>query len=209
MGRPGQDGGMLLALGDEVFKVKDLHALSELVGDTWMSAADRDWSVPAGGLKWSCRATADHAVDCVYAPAFFLASRRTDGYPEAGGNLTLGPDATPARLVDSLGIATRILAAVVRDTPEDQRAAIFRWPKLFVGRPADFAPRAAVELILHAHDVCAGLDVPFEPPASLCLRLREHTRTWPIWTPEWDGLHRTDDPWSDLLVSSGRQSLDR
>jgi hypothetical protein len=65
-------------------------------------------------------------------------------------------------------------------------------------------PRAGLELILHAHDVCAGLDVPFEPPPNLCERLREHTREWPMWQ-FWNELGRTDDPWGDLLEASGRR----
>lgn len=127
---------------------------------------DRDWSLPAGTLEWSCIRTADHAVDCVYAPALFLASRRADAYPEVGLDLTLGDAATPDRLVESLEIATRMLAAVVRDADDDVRAIIFRRPAVLLGRPEDFAPRAALELILHAHDVCAGLGVPFDPPES-------------------------------------------
>ena len=31
-----------------------------------------------------------------------------------------------------------------------------------------------MELILHAHDVCSGLGVKFEPDLYLCRRLREH-----------------------------------
>ena len=130
-------------------------------------AADRDWSAQAGTVEWSCTATADHAVDCVYAPAFFLASRRTDAYPQAGGDLTMGEDATPERLVESLGIATRLLIAVVRDAPDDVRSVIFRRPQLLLGAPGDFLPRGALELGLHAHDVCVGLDMPFEPPAAI------------------------------------------
>lgn len=188
-----------------MFTADDLFELSDLVAGAWTSAADRDWSVPAGTLEWSCTATADHAVDCVYAPAFFLASRRTDGYPEAGGDLSMGASATPALLVESLGIATRILVAVVRDAEPDVRAVLFRRPQVITAPPADFLPRGALELILHAHDVCAGLQVPFEPPAGLCRRLCEHTRSWPMWTVAWDGLADTGDPWGDLLSSSGRQ----
>jgi len=55
-----------------------------------------------------------------------------------------------------------------------------------------------------AHDVCTGLQVPFEPPTGLCYRLREHTRPWPMWTLTWIGLGRTEDPWGDLLTASGR-----
>lgn len=194
----------MLLSGTETFTAADLIELSELVGTAWMSAADADWSVPAGTLEWSCVATADHAVDCVYAPAFFLASRRTTGYPVAGSNLMLGDSGTPELLVESLQIATRIVTAVVAAAEPQATAAIFQGPTVLIGSPPDFLPRAAVELILHAHDVCLGLDVPFEPPAGLCFRLREHTRPWPMWTHEWSGLAETDDPWGDLLTCSGR-----
>jgi hypothetical protein len=190
--------------GDERFSVDDLYALSELVAGSWTSAAEHDWSVAAGTVEWSCTRTADHAVDCVYAPAFFLASRKRDAYPDVGLDLTIGPQADPARLVQSLEIATRILSAVVNDAGPDVRAVLFRRPEILTAAAEDFPPRAAVELILHAHDVCSGLRVPFEPPAGLCYRLREHTRPWPMWTVAWSGLGRTADPWGDLLTGSGR-----
>ena len=108
----------------ETFTVADLGAVSDTVAAVWTGAADRDWSVPAGTVEWSCLATADHAVDCVYAPAFFLASRRLDAYPDAGADLRLGARATPARLVESLAIATRIVAGVVGTTPADTEAVL-------------------------------------------------------------------------------------
>src|SRR5439155_17361139 len=148
-----------LVSGSERFTTRDLYDLSELVATAWTSTADRDWTVPAGTVEWSCLRTADHAVDCVYAPAFFLASRRQDAYPDVGGDLTLGAGATPTRLVQSLEMATRVLVAVVNDAPADVRAVIFRRPQITTGAPADFLPRAAMELILHAHDVCSGLGV--------------------------------------------------
>ena len=52
----------------------------------------------------------------------------------------MGEDATPERLVESLGIATRLLIAVVRDAPEEVRSVIFRRPRL-LGVPGDFLPR--------------------------------------------------------------------
>lgn len=117
--------------------------------------------------------------------------------------MLLGERADPRRLIESLTIATRLLVAVVRDAPADARAAIFRGPAVAVAGPPDFPPRAALELILHAHDVCLGLGVPFEPAPTLCEHLREHTRPWPVWA-YWGELPRTDDPWGDLLVASRR-----
>jgi hypothetical protein len=190
--------------GSETFTVADLGAVSDAVAAVWTGAADRDWSVPAGTVAWSCLATADHAVDCVYAPAFFLASRRLDAYPDAGDDLRLGARATPARLVESLAIATRIVAGVVGTTPADTEAVLFGGPPATTGRTADFVPRAALELVLHAHDVARGLGVEFDPPAAACHRLREHTRPWPMWTGMWAALGFSQDAWADLLTASGR-----
>jgi hypothetical protein len=62
--------------GADVFSTDDLHELSARVATAWRAGADRDSSAPAGTLEWSCARTADHAVDTLFAPAFFLASRR-------------------------------------------------------------------------------------------------------------------------------------
>jgi hypothetical protein len=97
------------------------------------------------------------------------------------------------------------LAAVVRAARPDVRAVIWRAPSVELRGPEDFVPRGAFELMLHAHDVCVGLDVPFIPDKGLCERLRQHTRDWPYWMgPGWTPLAMTGDPWTDLLRSSGR-----
>jgi len=202
-------GEAQLTSGAERFTTRDLSVLSSYVATVWRDAADLDWSVQAGTVEWSCLRTADHAVDCVWAPALFLASRRQDRYPDLGADMALGPEANPARLVESLETATRVLCAVINDATPDVRAVIFRRPEIVVAPPPDFAPRGAMELILHAHDVCSGLGVTFDPDPELCHRLREHTRPWPMWNVAWNGLAHTDDPWRDLLTSSGRDALPR
>jgi hypothetical protein len=192
-------------MADDVFSPADLLTLGAYVAARWTAGADRDWSVSAGTLDWSCTATADHAVDCVFAPATFLASRRTDRYPDMP-IFTAGPDATVAQLVESLDVMCRILVDVVAGAPPDAPAVLFGGPQPVTGLPADFVPRAGLELILHAHDVCAGLGVPYEPDPSLCAHLRDHTAAWPMWEQAFGSpLPRTDDPWGDLLAGSGRQ----
>jgi hypothetical protein len=64
-----------------IFSADDLAATSSVVLDAWAAGIDRDWTVPAGTLEWSCWRTAEHTVDCVFSYAFFLASRATDAYP--------------------------------------------------------------------------------------------------------------------------------
>ena len=187
------------------FSGADLDRLTREVVEAWRAGSDRDWSVPAGALEWSCATTADHAVDCVLAPAFFLASRRRDAYPPYGA-ATPGPTATPAVLIEAVETSSRILAAVVAAAPPDTRAVIWRRPQVESRGPEDFVPRGALELILHAHDISCGLGVPFAPSSDLCDRLRRHTQSWPMWhIGGWRPLDMGSDPWRDLLTASGRR----
>jgi hypothetical protein len=195
--------GMLVAMSD-LFSPEDLLTLERYVAERWMAGVDADWSARAGTLEWSCTATADHAVDCVYAPAIFLASRRTDRYPDLP-IFTAGPDAGVSLLVESLEVMCRLVVDVVNGTPSDVRAVLFAGSEPILGEPADFVPRAGHELMLHAHDVCAGLGIEYEPDPELARRLRDHTADWPMWTAMFGReVARTDDPWGDLLLAAGR-----
>jgi uncharacterized protein (TIGR03083 family) len=187
------------------FSCADLAELTQVVTTALSSASGLDWSAPAGTLEWSCARTADHIVDTLLAPALFLASRKQDDYP-AFGPATMGPTAAPDALIEGIETATRILTAVVTTAEPDAHAIIWRRPRVETRGPADFVPRGALELILHAHDICTGLGIPFAPSRDLCQRLRDHTLSWPHWTsPGWAPLPTTDDPWTDLIHSSGRQ----
>ena len=184
------------------FTVEDLEEVAVCVAEAWAQGSSRDWTVLAGTLEWSCQQTANHAVDTLIAPAFFLASRRLDRYPEGGG-WSPGDNAPPEAYVEGVQLGTRILAGVVRDTPEDVEAILFRTPRT-IGRAADFAPRGALELVIHAHDVCAGLGIGLEPPRTALEHLRQHVKDWPFWGSYWPHLSLDGDPWTDLLSVSGR-----
>jgi len=186
-------------MGDDAFSPEDFSTLTRLVLDAWRSGLDRDWSVPAGTLEWSCWKTADHTVDCVFSYAFFLASRRLDTYPPFGELHALA-SATPGDIVEGLQAATTMLSAVIAAAAPDTRAVIGLVPHAQNGSPRDFAARGALEMILHAHDVCSGLGIPFAPPNDVCARLRDDAHEWPGQAR----LPATDDAWSDLLERSGR-----
>jgi hypothetical protein len=183
----------------------DLDRLVRIVANGWRVASDLDWTVRAGALDWDCIATADYVVDTVLAPAFFLASRKSDGYP-GFAPFTMRPGATPRTLADGLETAGRVLSAVVAAAEPDATAVIWRRPVVETRTAEDFVPRGALELILHAHDIGVGLGSAFDPPTDLCERLRSHTRDWPFWTtlPNWSPLTMAGDPWADLLCASGR-----
>ena len=171
----------------------------------WERGVARDWSARAGTLDWSCTKTAEHAYDSVLAVGFFLASRRQDRYPELGGVINGGKTPWPNQLIEAIQIAGRLVAGAVATTPEETRAIIWRRPEPTVAPPSEFAPRAGLEMMLHGHDVAAGLGVKYEPPEGLVIRLRDHTRGWPHWkTRGWHAVAQTGDPWRDMLEASGR-----
>ena len=175
-----------------------------MVAEGWLAAAGLDWSRSSGRVEWPCSKTADHVIDTVVVPAFFLSSRRLDDYPEGGWRP--GEDASPKRLADGLRTGARLLAATVRGTDPTARAIIWRRPTLEARGPGDFVPRGGLELILHAHDISVGLGIDLSPPKAMCERMRRHTEAWPHWTfaPGWTPLRMTGDPWRDLLRASGR-----
>lgn len=186
---------------DDEFSVDDLLEIAASVTDAWRRGTDRDWTVRAGSLDWSCSRTADHAIDTLLAPAWFLASRRVDAYPNGGWSP--GESATPEAFIEGVEIGARLLAGVVVTTPPDVRALLFRNYGM-IGAPPDFAPRGALELVLHAEDVCSGLGLDLDPPLHACANLRAHVRDWPVWGDYWQTLEMSDDPWTDLLAATRR-----
>ena len=185
------------------FTVADFAAVATLAINAWTAVPDADWPSRAATLEWSRFETADHTIDCVFSYAFFLASRAQTAYP-AFGEVHALDGATAEDLLAGLRATTNLLVGVVTVASADTRAIIWRRPEPTLGSPKDFAARGAHELILHTHDICAGLDVDFDPPRELCDRLVEHTAEWP-----YGDLARTEDPWSDLLARSGRARVER
>jgi hypothetical protein len=182
------------------FTVDDLRELSRLVLERWTVGADRDWrGARAGTLDWDCLYTADHLIDCVFSYAFFLASRKTDDYPNFG-ELHALEGAGPNDMIEGLRAVTTMLLAVIETAEPGATAVIVRRPEVRTGGPLEFAARGALEMILHAHDVCSGLGIAFDPPPGLCRRLFESTAGWPGGVE----IEPTSDPWADLLVRSGR-----
>ena len=180
------------------FTPDDFRVVGELALATWQAGADRDWSVPAGTLEWSCRYTAEHVVDSALAPAFFLASRRVHAYPSFE-DFRISTDATIADLIDCLRTSVNVAHAVLVVTPPDARAIIRRRPVPQTAPAPAFAARCGLELILHNADIAAGLDIAFDPPRDLCERLYLATIDFPR-----EEIERTDDSWSDLLAIGGR-----
>ncbi|MCM0673262.1 hypothetical protein NCC78_00735 [Micromonospora phytophila] len=173
---------------------------------TLTPALDRDWHVPAGALDWTCWETLEHVADDLFAYALQLGPERPplDTHvpvicePRRPGGpastIFAEPAAGPAGLLQALEGCGGLLAAMVRVTPPTVRAHhVFG-----VADPEGFAAMGVVEVLVHLHDVAAGLGLPWEPDAGLCARVRH--RLFPAAPAD-------TDPWQTLLWATGRGEL--
>lgn len=123
--------------------------------------ADRDWDLPAGLLEWSCRDTAAHIAHDLLAYAGQLAARPRDRYLPL--DLTVRPEADPARVLTVVTAAGQLLATALDAAPPELRA-YHHGPC----DPSGFAAMGVAETLLHTHDITSGLGLPWRPPAELC-----------------------------------------
>jgi hypothetical protein len=150
-----------------------------------------DWSVAAGDLEWDCRRTLDHIVDSLFLYSAYLASRATGRLaPPRNGD----PLASPAQLLETVGIAAAILTEVARAAPEGMRA----FHPAGMADVSGWLGMACEEVLLHTDDIANGLGLDFRPPDDLSARIV--ARIFP-WAPS-DG-----DPWAVLRWAAGRAAL--
>jgi len=134
----------------------DLRSAAAICRQTLGEVVDRDWSVPAHGLAWDCRATLDHVCDCLAFYAHDLAGRiqivegvARDGF--AGAN--------PAELIRTVEILAEVLCLVAGGSPPDVRAV----HPFGMSDPEGFLAMGAVEVFLHTWDIAKALGVPLTP----------------------------------------------
>lgn len=167
-----------------------------------------DWDVPAGTLDWTCWETVEHMSDDLFGYAaqlgprdpalatpvpFRCEPRRPDGPAVA---VSADRDAGPEGLLQVFEATGAMLATMVAASPPDPAAD----PQPFgVPDPDCFAAAMGVaEVLLHTHDVCAGLGVGFQPPDELCARVL--ARLFP-------GAPDDTPPWPTLRWATGRAEL--
>lgn len=161
------------------------------------AAADRDWSVKAGGLDWSCLRTAEHIAGDFSAYAGQLTGRATDGWVPF--DITLDEGTGPEGAIHAIEATGGILAAVVRTVPRGTRGY-----HTYPSGSADatgFAAMGVAEVLLHTYDIARALDVDAEPPAALCEAVLAHL--FPHVPPALPGA----TPWTTLLWATGRGTL--
>ncbi|MGC4856912.1 maleylpyruvate isomerase N-terminal domain-containing protein [Micromonospora sp. DT4] len=120
----------------------------------------RDWSIPAGTLRWSCWTTAAHVAHDLLAYAGQVTGLATDAYLPY--DLQVSPTASPERVLDVVRACAGLLAVAV-DAAEPTARAWHFGPC----DPAGFAAMGVAETVLHTHDITIGLGVPWRPPQWL------------------------------------------
>ena len=173
---------------------------AELLGEVVPLLNDvgaEDWSKPAGnGLEWTCWQTVDHTIDVLFSYSLQLASQTRSGFLPFS-ELRAQPNASAFDLIAGLeGVGTMFLA-VARTAPTDAVAS----DGVRLLSSFDWCARAAYELVLHTYDVLSGLGVDWEPPADLC---RSIVSTESLWMLDRDVAGAAPDPWTALLLGSGR-----
>lgn len=170
---------------------EDLLASAALCRETFLPALERDWSVPAGDLEWSCRRTLDHIVDALFFYASQFASRATERRPPPRNG---DPDAEPATLLDVLPQAAAIMAEVARAAGADARG----FHPAGMADATGFLGMACEETLMHTLDIALGLGIPFAAPEPLAAKVL--ARIFP-WAPG------NVTAWESLQWCAGRSAL--
>ncbi|TNH26855.1 hypothetical protein FHG89_19880 [Micromonospora orduensis] len=121
---------------------------------------ERDWSVPAGTLTWSCWTTAAHVAHDLLAYAGQVTASPDGGYLPY--DLRVSSTATPAQVLTVVRACAGMLATAVDAAAPDARAWHFG-----PCDPAGFVAMGVPETLLHTHDITVGLGVPWQPPPEL------------------------------------------
>ncbi|MEV0649574.1 hypothetical protein AB0I28_30385 [Phytomonospora sp. NPDC050363] len=185
---------------------QDVRHAVDLCSDALRGAVDTDWTVPAGDLTWSCRETAEHLADDLFAYAGQLGPRRPplDTHvpfawartsPDAPALSVSGdPAAGAAGLVEVIEACGTFLWAVASAVaPETRAHHVFG-----LSDPEGFAAMGVVETLVHTHDIGRGLGFAWTPPPQLCARALY--RLFPEAPAD-------TDPWATLLWATGRGEL--
>lgn len=174
----------------------DLDVAIDCVSVALRAEVQRDWTVPAGSLNWSCWRTTEHVGQVFTHYASQVAIRAPTRYVRWAARAQQ-PDAPPDGVLDFFEATGRILALVVRASPDSVRA----FHPYGIADPAGFAAGGCVEALIHGHDIATGLGVPLTPPTDFCVRLLE--RLFPHHAAEFADI----DPWLSLRWATGRADL--
>lgn len=151
-----------------------------------------DWTRPAGTLEWDCRQTAEHLGDTLLSYAAQLATGPKDHYVRFLAKTD--ENASAAELLEFVTTGARLLAAIVRVSPEGARG----YHPTGYSDATGFAAMGCAELLLHGEDLALGQETTIDPPHDVCVRVV--ARLFP-------GTGPVSDPWDALRWCTGRIAL--
>ena len=167
---------------NEIVGPDDVRASAAACHEALAGLVDRDWSILASGLDWSCRQTLEHIPSAQLFYASQLAVQAQDRLPRLRG----GEDQlTAGETLLSVQVNAAILEHVLRAAPASARA----FHPSGMADPSGFAGMSCDEILIHTLDITAGFGVDFQPPEEICARVL--ARLFP-WAPKdigaWDAL---------------------
>lgn len=176
----------------------DITLAASIAIDTLTPGLDRDWTVRAGDLEWSCRYTLDHIVDAlaIYASAIALPVLSREGWiPPRNGD----PNATILDLLHALRRGAAVLEKVCDASPPPARA----FHPSGMSDADGFRAMACSEVLTHTDDILLGFGnaSAFEPQSALCERILR--RVFP-WSPD---AGACPDRWLAVKWACGRIAL--
>jgi uncharacterized protein (TIGR03083 family) len=169
----------------------DLLRAARLSREALSPLADKDWSLRAHDLEWSCRHTVGHISRALSSYSLHLANRATARihYPA-----TDDPQLTVSELITLVAAMAAVLAEVVRAAPAKTRG----WHPQGLADAGGFVAMGCSEIIIHTGDIARALNAPFDPGEELPDRVAR--RLFP-WAPA------DADGWSALRWGNGRIAL--
>ncbi|MCK2217431.1 maleylpyruvate isomerase N-terminal domain-containing protein [Actinomadura sp. ATCC 31491] len=184
----------------------DLERVVRMAVDVLAAAPAHAWDAKAGSLEWTCRETAGHLADDLFAYAAQLGPRRppTDRYvpfavsgAREGGpveTVRARPEEGPDGVLQVVEACGALLVAMVRTAPPH----VLAYHGFGNADPEGFAAMGLVETLVHTHDLAEGLGLAWDPPADVCARVLD--RLFP-------GAPIDAGPWPALLWATGRRAL--
>jgi uncharacterized protein (TIGR03083 family) len=139
---------------------EDVEAAAAEMTAVLAPRADDDWARRAGGLDWTCWATAAHVAHDLLAYAGQVAGRATEGYLPF--DLVTKPDASPRALLTEVTACSRLLRGAVAAAPTGPVA--WHWG---LSDASGFAAMGVAEVLVHTYDIAQGLGVEWLPPDPL------------------------------------------
>ena len=170
--------------------------LLEMTVRSLENVVEEDWSRRADASDWTCWQTLDHMIDCLFSYALQLAARAESGFLPFK-ELHAQPNARPEELIAGLRGVGAMFLAVTRDSAADVTAS----DGVLLLTLRGWCDRAAYEIALHAHDVLSALGGTLDVPVEVCSSIVASPSLWML---DRDRARTATDPWTALLLGSGR-----